>query len=120
MNQFKNKSFCYVTKVKPYKEYLEDLAQSKFVLSPAGTGLDCYRVWEAILVGCIPIIKSSSLDSLYVDLPVLIIDDWNQINENFLEYNYRQISLNKYNQKKLFIDYWLNLLKRVQKEFSNE
>ena len=31
-------------------------------------------------LGCIPIVKSSSLDLLYKDMPIIILKDWNEIN----------------------------------------
>ncbi len=33
-----------------------------FVLSPHGNGLDCHRTWEALLLGCIPVVKTSAID----------------------------------------------------------
>ncbi|MGK4301821.1 hypothetical protein, partial [Klebsiella pneumoniae] len=42
-------------------DYLIDLSESYFVLSPPGMGQDCYRTWEAIFMGSIPIVKSSTL-----------------------------------------------------------
>jgi hypothetical protein len=30
-----------------------------FVASPYGGGPDCHRTWEALILGCIPIVKSS-------------------------------------------------------------
>ena len=44
----------------------------KFILSPPGAGFDCHRTWEALYLGAIPIVKTSSLDPLYKDLPVVI------------------------------------------------
>ncbi len=106
MNQFQHAPWAYVCTEKPYKEYLEDLAQAYFVLSPAGTGLDCYRTWEALLVGCIPIVKSSALDSLYADLPVVIVDDWRQITQEFLEQQYRLMQQKEFNTQKLYMQMW--------------
>ncbi len=50
-----------------------------FIASPHGNGLDCHRTWESLLLGNIPIVKRSSLDPLYEGLPVVIVDDWNEI-----------------------------------------
>lgn len=50
-------------------------AAAPFVLSLAGNGLDCHRTWEALYLGSIVIVKRSSLDPLYTDLPVAIVDD---------------------------------------------
>ena len=58
-----------------FKEYLEQTASSCFVLSPAGLGPDCYRNWEALLCGSIPVMKTGPCDKLFEGLPVLIIDN---------------------------------------------
>jgi hypothetical protein len=52
-----------------------------FELSPRGNGLDCFRTWEALLLGTIPIVRTSTLDPLYEDedLPVVIIRDWREV-----------------------------------------
>lgn len=50
-----------------------------FVVSPHGNGLDCHRTWESLVLGNIVIVKRSSIDALYSGLPVVIVDDWRQI-----------------------------------------
>ena len=39
-----------------------------FVISPHGGGYDCHRTWEALVLGCIPIVKTSKIDILYDDV----------------------------------------------------
>jgi hypothetical protein len=56
-----------------------------FVVSPHGNGLDCHRTWESLVLGNIVIVKRSSLDSLYEGLPVVIVDDWREIQPRNLE-----------------------------------
>jgi len=34
-----------------------------FSVSPHGNGLDCYRTWEDLVLGCIVIVKTSVLDN---------------------------------------------------------
>lgn len=63
----------------------EKQAQYSFVASPHGRGLDCHRTWEALTLGCIVIVKSSSLDSLYAGLPVLIVDKWKDVTAELLQ-----------------------------------
>ena len=43
-----------------------------FVASPRGLGLDTHRTWEALFLGSIVIVRSSSIDELFEDLPVVI------------------------------------------------
>jgi len=90
----------------------------KFVLSPQGAGADCHRTWEAIHVGCIPIVLSSNLNELYEDLPILVLNSWDEINTEFLEKQYilitQNIRENKYNYKKMTLDYWTNKIADIK------
>jgi len=54
-------------------------AEYPFVLSVRGNGLDCHRTWELLYLGCIVITKSSSLDPLFDDLPVVVVKDWDEV-----------------------------------------
>lgn len=107
---FKDKPFVTLGLPKVHQAYLEELAQSKFVLSPPGNGTDCHRAWECLLVGAIPIIKSSALDSMFQDLPVLIINDWSEVAEDFLEKKYREMKSQVFNMQKAYFEYWANLI----------
>ncbi len=69
----------------PLPELLSLYASHAFVISPHGNALDCYRTWEALLMGCIPIVKRSPIDYLYADLPVAIVDDWSEISTTNLQ-----------------------------------
>ena len=87
--------------------------QSKytFVASPHGNGLDCHRTWEALCLGCIVIVKRSSLDELYNGLPVLIVQEWSYITEKILletMVNYKKM---QFNYKKLTLKYWKDKIK---------
>ena len=57
-------------------QYRELVANSKYILSPPGSGTDCHRTWEAIYLGAIPIVLRSSWGFPEGELPVLIVDDW--------------------------------------------
>jgi len=54
-------------------------SQFPFVLSLAGNGLDCHRTWEALYLGAAVITLRSPLDALYEGLPVIILDDIEEI-----------------------------------------
>jgi hypothetical protein len=56
-------------------------ARYPFVLSVEGVGLDCHRTWELLYLGSIVITKTSPLDPLYRDLPVVIVDDWTEVRD---------------------------------------
>jgi len=58
------------------------------VLCPAGNGLDTHRLWETLLAGSIPVTAASPMDSLLRRLPVLIVDDWEDITLQLLQQSY--------------------------------
>lgn len=50
-----------------------------FNLCVHGGGIDpCPRLWESLCLGCIPIIKHSSMDDAFEGLPIAYVDDWNE------------------------------------------
>jgi len=73
-------------------------AKSKYVVSPQGAGFDCHRTYEAIYLGAIPIVESSPLDYFYKHLPIIIVDHWTEVTEDFL--------IKNYNDHKKALDGW--------------
>lgn len=69
----------------PRKITWNNMIQYKYVISPHGNGLDCHRTWEALILGCIPIVKTSPLDKMFEGLPVLIVKDWSDITQELLD-----------------------------------
>ncbi len=113
-NYFKEKPFCSVAQNRIYSAYLEDMKLCKFVISPRGNGLDCHRYWEALLMRCIPIMKHSTIEALFDDLPIIFVDDWSQVTQDFLQRKYLEMKNKTYNYKKLYVDYWLNQIRDIQ------
>ena len=87
--------------------YLKQLEYA-FVVCPHGNGLDCHRQWEALVLGCIPIVKSSSIDILYDDLPVLIVKEWSDINNKLLQSTIHTFKNKQFNYNKLNLVYWMS------------
>ncbi|CAF3817895.1 unnamed protein product [Rotaria sp. Silwood1] len=101
--------------------YISDIyarnRQYLFWLSPRGNGIDCYRTWKALYLDAIPIVWNSSLTILYEHLPVVIIQNYTDINGTFLREKLHEISMKKYfrmNQvyrfEKLRNAYWCRLI----------
>jgi hypothetical protein len=74
------------------RNYRKLVANSKYVLSPPGSGSDCHRTWEAIYLGAIPIVLRSSWGFPESDLPVLIVSDWDEVPEKILSSDIRNKS----------------------------
>lgn len=77
-----NKMIHFQNKRIPHKDILNMYAKHRFVLSPRGNGLDCHRTWEIFLLGSVVITQTSPLDSMYLNnnLPVVIVNDYNELN----------------------------------------
>jgi len=71
---------CYVVSesITP-KQYRKLVLRSKYVVSPPGNGPDCHRTWEAMYLGAIPIVKRESWPFQHMHLPVIQINEWNEI-----------------------------------------
>tara|TARA_B100002051_G_C16693939_1_gene617108 strand:+ start:650 stop:1441 length:792 start_codon:yes stop_codon:yes gene_type:complete len=67
------------------------------------------QVWEALLSGVFPIVVSSSSNDLYINLPVVFINNWFMITPDFLKEMYTELTTyKKYSYEKLYKYYWLN------------
>ena len=97
-------------KEKKLRQWVENIHIAhtyKYVIEPFGRCFDGYRLWETLLVGTIPIVFSSPISELYDDLPVLVIDCFEKINEKYLNEEYEKlVNRTDYKFEKLFMDYW--------------
>ena len=93
----------------PRDQSWNTMIKYKYVISPHGNGLDCHRTWEALALGCIPIVKTSPLDSMFEGLPVLIVKDWNEITKELLDSYQPTGSL-----ERLTLSYWKEVLNRYK------
>lgn len=112
---FSAKPFCKSAVTTHFAPYISELGKHAFVISPPGLGPDCYRVWESLLVGTIPIVQRSHIDWLYEGLPVLFIDDWEEVTESFLYKKYEEITALRYSCKKLYMEYWIDFIEKTRK-----
>jgi hypothetical protein len=77
-----------------------------FVMSPHGNGLDCHRTWEALCLGCIPIVKRSGIDELFENLPVWIVDSWSEVTEENMKRKINEFRERTFEYRKLELAYW--------------
>lgn len=106
-NFFRIKPFCTFSFDEEINDVLRELAATEFVLCPSAPFVDCHLIWEAIFMGAIPIVRTSDMDCLFKDLPVLIIDNWRDITPEFLEKKRRKFRKKKFCLEKLQMDFWL-------------
>jgi len=97
-------------------QYYDQISRHKFTLSPRGGGIDCYRTWEALYLKSIPIVEKSDHWSYFKDLPILIVDNYNNLSKEFLNTKYDEISKKDFNVNKLTLSYWKELINKILKK----
>lgn len=93
--------------------YLKNISNHFFVLSPPGNGIDCHRTWETLYLKRIPIIFNIYKKDLFEDLPVVVINNIEELTENFLKNQLDKIKINNFNFDKLKMSYWIKKIKNV-------
>ena len=105
-----------VLEPKNYRDYLDELSKHVLVMCPAGNGTDCYRILESIYLGCIPIVKRSPTINYLDGLPLLVVDDWNEISQAFLKEKYTEIITgSEYSLDKSKLSYWKKQIEETRK-----
>jgi hypothetical protein len=96
-----------------FDHYVDQIYNHKFVICPEGNGIDTHRKWETLYLNTIPIEKININSSFYEDLPICLVNDWNEINEDFLNREYDRIMNTKWNLDKLDMFYWINEIYKI-------
>lgn len=100
--------------------FLREIKSHDFVLCPRGNGVDTHRLWETLYMGSIPIVKRNIAHTGLDDLPICFIDDWSEVNEDFLEKEKLRINNNKYCLDKLKISYWVDKINESISKIENQ
>lgn len=88
-------------------------AECMFVASPEGAGMDCHRTWEALLLGCIPVVKRNPLADLFSGLPVLILEDWQELTRERMHAFATETYGKKFDFSPLFRSYWVEKISGI-------
>ena len=88
--------------------FFSELKKHRFIISPPGNGLDTHATWEALLTGCIPIVPKSALDGVFEDLPVWLVESWDEVTDKAVKEKIEEFTApeKKYKWEKLFFHYW--------------
>jgi hypothetical protein len=100
-------------------QHCESLKKYAFVLSPEGNGLDTHRTWEAMYVGCVPIVSRSFMSDAFVELglPLWVVDSYDEIldyNEKALQTKYFEI-VDGSLRERLYFKYWRDQITQPSK-----
>jgi hypothetical protein len=97
------------------KQHRGALTRYSFVASPPGNGLDCHRTWEAMYLGCVPIVLRSHMTQNYelLGLPVWVVDSFEELRdltEEQLQAKYLELSP-KFGSEAMWAKYWISRIK---------
>jgi hypothetical protein len=116
-NTFKNCSWvtndCSHSVVQEnYSIWLEQVLDHHYVLCPRGNGIDTHRLWETLYAGRIPVVLKEHNTKYYENLPILFVDDWSDLNIDFLNDRIEYFSdSSNFNMQMLKFSWWENIIR---------
>tara|TARA_R110002020_G_scaffold198216_1_gene399410 strand:+ start:2675 stop:3517 length:843 start_codon:yes stop_codon:yes gene_type:complete len=105
-NHITNKNGILMNSNTSQEMYWDNIKKSLFVISPPGNGIDCHRIWECLYLQSVPVVKYHEAFSQFKHLPILFIDDWNQITVDFLRSKTENYINFDFNIPDLTLKYW--------------
>lgn len=100
------------------QEYFTKMKESYYTLTPFGNGYDTHRFWEALYSGSVPILKKHLSYDYAQGLPVIFVNELDQIDEEYLRRKLKELREKQYNFEKLSFDFWK--IKISKNEIINE
>ena len=98
-------------------EYYEEIGKYKFVISPEGNGIDCYRHYETWISKGIPIIQRNYfIEQKYNGLPILWTDDYSEITDDYLEQKYLEFLNTEFDFSKILLSKYPD---KIQKQIKH-
>ena len=90
-----------------YKEFADKVLDHKMVVCPRGNAAaDSHRFWEVLYLGRVPIVKYKKGIAPFLELPVIVLDDWDKLLDlEFLQAEYEKVKNNP--KDMLDISYWV-------------
>lgn len=97
-------------------KFLAIMSDYLYIASPIGAGLDCYRTWEALYLGCIPVVEKNGLSPIFEKLPCIEIDSWDEVTEDFLNQSYNELMKKEFKYEKMYAPYWKKRIEEARLE----
>jgi len=97
-----------------FEKYIDNICNHFFVICPAGNGMDTHRLWETLYMGSIPIVRRDNNNRFYTDLPILFVDNWEELSMEWLKEERTRIKVTQWNMEKLTFEYWKNKIRNGQ------
>jgi len=97
----------WMAPVRPYADFLGDMASCRWCVSPPGNSFDAHRTWEALYLGVVPIVtRTRPTEMLHSGLPVILVDDLGAIDRAFIAREQAALESRSFEFEKLTMRYW--------------
>jgi len=95
---------------KPYIQFASEVLDHKMIVCPRGNAPgDTHRFWEVLYMNRTPIIKRDKSTYIFTELPVIVLDEWEQLSD--LEFLNSELERVKNNSREMLkMSYWENLI----------
>ena len=101
--------------------YYRKLSSAKFGLSMPGLGFDCFRTWELLTLGTLVVTERGyGFDRTFWRLPVLLVDDFNDITPTLLRSAYVEAlyRADEFEYRRLKQSFWWSVILNVSSSMS--
>lgn len=114
-NKLINKDCVIWLELQERCDFWRSCNDNMFVICPFGNGPDTHRAWEVLILGRVPIVHKFPMNSIFNDLPVVEVEDWDIVTSEFLKSQYdliiERFKRGEYNMEKITLNYWANFIK---------
>eukprot|EP00668_Euglena_longa_P014407 GGOE01018396.1.p1 GENE.GGOE01018396.1~~GGOE01018396.1.p1 ORF type:complete len:448 (+),score=94.30 GGOE01018396.1:29-1372(+) len=73
----------------------------------SGHGPDCYRTWESLYLGRVPVVERRLQDSLLQGIPAVVVDTWSSLTPQHLHRSWDALAKEQFNLAKLWLPWWV-------------
>ena len=107
---------AHIRTLDSYEEFVDNVLDHQMVVCPEGNApAETHRFWEVLYMGRTPIIKYNKGLSSFTELPVIVLSDWNQLEDiTFLEEELKRVKNNP--TRMLNMSYWADKIIRTSQD----
>ena len=96
--------------------YYDAMLHARFVASPIGYGRDCYRTWEALALGAIPVMTEpaelgagAERDLKFARLPIVWVQRWEDVTPALLRVRWKELMerAREFDLASVFLPSWI-------------
>ena len=104
----------FIGDVKEYdRMFFNIMLDHLFIACPEGNGIDTHRFWETLYMGRYPVALHNRVNDAFNDLPVLILNKWEDFDKEYLMF-LKRIKNKEFSYKKLTQEYWIDRINNLE------